>query len=787
MNERIMRLREQSLQAKPKITPERALLLTEFYREQASPTMSPAMKRALAFKHLLERKSVCINEGELIVGERGPAPKATPTYPEITTHSLQDLDLLDGRPKIPFRVDPETRKIYDEEIIPFWRGRTIREMIFGAMDSAWIDAYEAGIFTEFMEQRAPGHTVLDDKIYKKGLDDFKEDIRRTIDGLDFAADPEAFHKREELEAMAMAADALIHFAQRHGEKAQKLAARETEPERKKELERIADICFRVPRHAPRDFWEALQSYWFVHLGVITELNTWDSFNPGRLDLNLYPFYKKGLEDGTLTKERARELLQAFWIKFNNQPAPPKVGVTAEESGTYTDFCLINLGGVKRDGTDAVNELSFLLLDVIEEMRLLQPSSMVQISKKTPARFLRRALDIVKTGFGQPSIFNTDAIVQEMIRQGKSLEDARLGGASGCVEAGIFGKENYNLTGYFNLTKVLEVTLNNGLDPRTGKKIGLETGDPRTFSRYEELLSAFRRQVRHFVEIKIKGNNIIERIYAEYMPTPFLSLLIDDCIARGRDYHDGGARYNTSYIQGVGIGTATDALTAIKSHVYDRKDLPMDTLLDALKADFKGKEILRQRLLNKTPKYGNDDDYADEVMVSIFEIYYDAVNGRPNTRGGTYRINLLPTTVHVYFGKVTGATPDGRKAHEPLSEGVSPVQGADRLGPTAVIKSVSKMDHLRTGGTLLNQKFTPHLLSTEEGIDKLAHLVRAYFRLDGHHVQFNVVTAETLREAQRHPEKHRDLIVRVAGYSDYFVDLGPELQEEIIRRTEHSSF
>jgi pyruvate formate-lyase/glycerol dehydratase family glycyl radical enzyme len=787
MNQRIKNLREQSLQAVPTISPERARLLTEYYKEQTSPTLSAAMKRALAFKYLCEHKTVCINEGELIVGERGPAPKATPTYPEITAHSLQDLDILDSRPKIPFRVDEETRRLYEQEIIPFWRGRTIREKIFGAMDPAWLEAYEAGVFTEFMEQRAPGHTVLDDKIYTKGIEDFKEDIGRTIARLDFGADPDAFHKREELEAMATAADALILYAERHRDKARAMAARESDPQRKAELHRIAEICDRVPRRAPRDFWEALQSYWFYHLGVITELNTWDSFNPGRLDLHLWPFYEKGLAEGTLTEQSARELLQAFWIKFNNQPAPPKVGVTAEESGTYTDFCLINLGGVKKDGGDAVNELSFIILDVIAEMRLLQPSSMVQISKKTPDKFLHRALDIVKTGFGQPSLFNTDAIIQEMVRQGKSLEDARLGGASGCVEAGIFGKENYNLTGYFNLPKVLEITLHNGHDPRTGKKIGLATGDPRAFDGDPSLLAAFREQVRHFIDIKIKGNSVIERIYAEYMPAPFLSLLIDDCIERGRDYHDGGARYNTSYIQGVGVGTTTDSLTALRYNVFDRKSLTMAEILDALKDDFEGKEILRQRLLNKTPKYGNDDDYADAVMTSIFEIYYDAVNGRPNTRGGSYRINLLPTTVHVYFGRVTGATPDGRKAGEPLSEGVSPVQGSDRHGPTAVIKSVSKMDHLRTGGTLLNQKFTPQLLSTEAGVRKLAHLVRTYFKLDGHHVQFNVVSAETLRDAQKHPEKHRDLIVRVAGYSDYFVDLGPELQEEIIRRTEHLSF
>jgi formate C-acetyltransferase len=787
MNERIKKLREKTLKAEPSITAERALLLTDFYKKNASATLSWPMKRALAFRHVLEHKTLFIDEGELIVGERGTGPKSTPTFPELNIHSLLDLDILDSRPKISFKVDRETRKSYEQEIIPFWQGQTIREKIFAEMDAEWKDAYNAGVFTEFMEQRAPGHTVLDDKIYKKGFMDFQADIRKTIGSLDFRTDPEAFQKKEELEAMSVAADALVRYAERHAEKARELAAREKDPQRKAEFERIAEVCSFVPKNAPRNFWEALQYYWFVHLGVITELNTWDSFNPGRLDQHLYPFYKKGLEDGTLTEEKARELLQAFWIKFNNQPAPPKVGVTAEESGTYTDFCLINVGGVKKDGSDAVNDLSFLILDVIEEMRLLQPSSMVQISKKTPDRFLRRALRIVKTGFGQPSIFNTDAIIQEMIRQGKSLEDARLGGASGCVEAGIFGKENYNLTGYFNLPKVLEITLHNGVDPKTGKRIGLETGDPAGFASYEELFAAFRRQVNHFIDIKIKGNSIIERIYAEYMPTPFLSLLIDDCIVRGKDYHNGGARYNTSYIQGVGVGTMTDALTAIKYNVYDQKTLTMPELLDALESDFAGREALRQRLINKTPKYGNDDDYADEVMVSIFELYHDAVNGRPNAKGGTYRINLLPTTVHVYFGKVTGALPDGRKAAEPLSEGVSPVQGSDRHGPTAVIKSVAKMDHLRTGGTLLNQKFTPQLLSTEEGMGKLAHLVRSYFKLDGHHIQFNVVTAETLRKAQKDPGKYRDLIVRVAGYSDYFVDLGPELQEEIIRRTEHASF
>ena len=787
MNERVRKLREQSIKTKPYITAERAVLVTRFYESDVASQLPEPVRRALAFEHVLENKKIYVGEEELIVGERGPAPKAVSTYPEICCHSLEDLEILSTRKKTPYAVSEETKRTYKEKIIPFWKGRSIRETIFSEMSQEWKTAYQAGVFTEFLEQRAPGHTALDNKIYGKGLVDFKKDIAKCMQSLDFLNDPRAHEKMEELRAMDIVADALICYGARYAEKARELQKKEKNHVRRKELKKITDVCTRVPAHAPRDFWEALQHYWFVHLGVITELNPWDAFNPGRLDQHLCSFYTKGLDDGTLTKESAKELLQLLWIKFNNQPAPPKVGVTAEESNTYNDFALINTGGVKADGSDGVNELSYLILDVIEEMRIPQPSSMVQISKKTPDSFLKRALRIIRTGFGQPSVFNTDVIIQELLRQGKRIEDARNGGASGCVETGAFGKECYILTGYFNLVKVLETTLNNGLDPRTGQKIGLETGDPTKFVSFDEVFDAFKRQLGYFVDLKIKGNNIIERLYAEHLPVPFLSLLIDDCISKRKDYNDGGARYNTSYIQGVGLGTVTDSLAAISYQVFDKKQVTMRELLKALKADFNGYETLRQILLNKTPKYGNDDDYADEVMKTVFEAYYQAIDGRPSTKGGNYGINLLPTTVHIYFGRITGATADGRKALEPLSEGVSPVQGADRKGPTAVIKSVSKIDHARTGGTLLNQKFAPELLADEEGLDKLAHLIRTYFKLDGHHIQFNVVNAETLREAQKSPEKYGDLLVRVAGYSDYFVNLSVELQNEIIKRTEHKSF
>ena len=787
MRERIRKLRERTLQAKPRVSAERALLLTEFEKTEGARQASTPVRRALAFKYILENKKLCIGEGELIVGERGPEPAATPTYPEVCIHSLEDLEILDSREKIPYAVDEETRAAYRDTILPFWEGRSQRDRLFREMSPEWIAAYEAGIFTEFQEQRAPGHTVIGSKIFRVGFLDLKEEIRRSLEQLDFYKDPQAQDKREELQAMEIAADALMAFAARHAAKLDELAAGESAPERKRELETMAAMCRKVPARAPQTFWEALQHYWFVHVGVVTELNPWDSFNPGRLDQHLYPFYKRELDAGSLTQEDARELLQAFWVKFHNHPAPPKVGVTAKESGTYTDFALINVGGVKPDGGDAVNDLSYLILDVVEEMRLVQPSSMVQLSKKNPDRFIKRAMHIIKTGFGQPSVFNTDAIIQELVRQGKSLEDARCGGASGCVESGAFGKEAYILTGYFNLPKVLDVTLHNGFDPRTGKQIGLRTGDPRRFKTFDEFFAAFEKQVNHFVDIKVRGNNIIDRLFAKYVPAPFLSLLIEDCIAKGMDYHAGGARYNTSYIQGVGLGSITDAMASVHYHVYDQKDVSMDELLKALEADFKGHEDLRLRFQEETPKYGNDDDRADDIMRRIFDAYYRAVDGRPNARGGAHRINMLPTTVHVYFGSVTGALPDGRLAYETLSEGISPVQGADRLGPTAVLKSAAKMDHLRTGGTLLNQKFSPQILADDTGIAKMVQLVRSYFRMDGHHIQFNVVSADTLLDAQLHPEKHRDLIVRVAGYSDYFVNLGRELQDEIIRRNEHKEF
>lgn len=785
INARIAKLREESVRAEVRISSERARLITEFYKSGAADGLPTPIQRALAFKYLMEHVSLSVEEGQLIVGLRGTGPKMVPTYPEICVHSLEDLEILDCRESMPYRVDKETKKLYAEEVIPFWRGKAVRDLIFRNLPREWIEAYEAGVWTEFMEQRAPGHTAGGERIFKMGILDVKKEIAEAMQSLD-PSDPEYYEKLNELRAMDIAADALLIYARRYAEKLEKMAAEEKDPARKEELQKMAEICRWVPAHPPRTFWEALQHYWFIHVGVVYETNPWDSFSPGRIDQHLYPFFMRDLAEGRLTRERAKELLQAFWLKFNNQPAVPKVGVTAEESFTYNDFSKLNLGGLTADGSDAVNELSYLILEVLDEMRTLQPNTAVLISNKTPDRFLHKALEVVAPGFGEPPLFNFDGVIVKMLRQGKTLEDARTAGVSGCVETGAFGKECYILTGYLNLPKILEITLHNGVDPRTGKKIVIETGDPRAFQSYEELWNAFLRQLTYFITVKMKGNDIIEALYAHHLPVPFLSLWIEDCVKNAKDYNAGGARYNTQYLQIVGLGTLTNALSALKYHVFERKTFTMEEVLRALDADFAGPhEITRQILLNKSPRYGEDDDYADSIAKAVVDEVVRIVEGFPPTpiRRASRRVYFLPTTVHVYFGKVTGATPDGRKAGTPVSEGVSPVQGTDRKGIAAVFRSVAKCDWDKTGGALLNQKLSPDLLANEEGIRKLAQLIRVFFNLGGHHVQFNVVSAELLREAQRRPQDFQDLMVRVAGYSDYFVNLPRGLQEEIIARTE----
>jgi formate C-acetyltransferase len=786
MNERIQRLRKLSVETEPSLSIERALHETAFYKENYGKHSIP-MLRALNFLDHCHKKALYIGDGELIVAERGPRPKAVPTFPELTCHSVEDFHVLNTRDQQRYTISDEDVETYAREVIPYWQGKTIRERIFSHVPDEWRAAYEAGLFTEFMEQRAPGHTALDGQIYGKGMLDYKRQIAAEIEALDYLNDPEATDKAEELKAMDVSCDAVIVFAERHAVLAEELAATEGDPKRVAELQKIAEVCRWVPANAPRSFHEAIQMYWFVHLGTITELNGWDAMNPGHFDQHLAPFYEAEIAAGTLTREQAKELLCCFWIKVNNHPAPPKVGITARESGTYNDFTNINIGGITSEGKDGVSEVSYIMLEVVEELHILQPGNSVHVSSKTPDRFLEAACKVIRQGHGYPSIFNPDIYVEELLRQGKSLKDAREGGCSGCIEVGAFGKEAYVLTGYLNVPKILEVTLNNGVDPVTGRRAGIETGDPRDFSSYEDLYGAFVKQLNFIVDAKVRVSNYIDRMFAKYAPAPFLSVVIEDCISKGKDYYDAGPRYNTNYIQCTGLGTTTDSLSVLKKHVFEAKTFSMERLLDAVGKNFEGEEFVRQTVLNKTPFFGNDDDYADDIALQVYADLFASIDGKPNVKGEAFHLNMLSTTCHIYFGKVMGATPNGRLAGKSISDGTSPSHGADTHGPSAVVRSLTKLDHTLSGGTLLNQRFLPSLLRRDEDVVRLGQLVRSYFTLGGHHIQFNIVDTATLKAAQEAPEDYKDLLVRMAGYSDYFNDMNADLQQEVVERTENESF
>ncbi|HOD56109.1 MAG TPA: glycyl radical protein [Bacteroidales bacterium] len=802
ISQRIARLRQASYQTPPSLSVERAQIVTRFYRENQDRYPTPVL-RALCFRELCLKQSIYIGDEELIVGERGPRPRAVSTYPELTCHTIEDLKTLNARELQHYTVTGEDIRIYKEEIIPFWEGRTQRDKLFSILPRDWKLLYESGLFTEFAEQRAYGHTALDGKIYHTGMLAFRERIAEALAaagpeadtpageaGADAAAGTPAHSRKDMLQAMDIACQAIVVFAERHAALAEEMAVAcrsEGNNGRAAELEEIARICRRVPALAPQTYHEAIQAYWFVHLGTIMELNGWDAMNPGHLDQHLEPFYLKETQAGTLSDTFARELMACLFIKVNNHPAPPKVGVTAKESGTYNDFTNINIGGLRPDGTDAVSPVSYIALDTLEELHLLQPGLSVHIASCTPERFVAASTRVIGKGYGYPSVFNPDVYIRELLRQGKTLPDACEGGCSGCVEVGAFGKEAYLLTGYLNVAKVLEITLYNGVDPVLGRQVSLQTGPATGFRDFEELYQAFLEQLRYIIDTKIRVNLLIEKLTATGTPAPFLSVLIDDCIQKGRDYYDGGPRYNTSYIQCTGLGSIADSLASLKKHVFEDKKWTMEQMLRAMSCNFEGEEPMRQFILNKTPFFGNDLDYADDLAVRVYDDLFRLIEGKPNARGGVHHMDMLSTTCHVYFGTITGALPNGRKAGKPLSDGTSPSQGADTKGPTAVAHSLGKLDQSLSGGTLLNQRFAPSMLKTAEERKKLGDLIRCYFELGGHHIQFNVVDTKTLLAAQKEPERYRDLMVRVAGYSDYFNHLAPSLQEDIITRTLNEGF
>ncbi len=778
---RVRRLLDSYYANRPEVSAERAVLVTRSYaRTEGQPIL---MRRAHMMWDLLNGSTVLIRPGELIVGCKTPAILGSPLYPEIASDWVEsELDTIALREEAPFDLSPETKQILRDQVFDYWRGKQVYDRIVQVLPEDVQRAADEGVFFHYYLNRTIGHITVDyERVLKKGFLGLKEEIEQDLAQVNLA-EPGSLGKIHLLRAMSLSCDAAVRFAERYADEAERLAALESDPNRRTELTEMAEICRRVPAYPATTFHQALQSFWFVHLILNLETNGY-AIGPGRFDQYLYPYFQADIDAGRLTREQAWELLACLWIKFNELTVV-KEGGSAKASTTYNDFQNLNLGGQTVDGEDATNALSFLCLEVTGALKLPQPQISALVSEKTPNTFLTQACEVIRLGFGMPSVFNHDEIIQALLLQGKPLDDARRGGINGCVELVVPGKEHMASSGYISLPKCLELALNDGVNPSTGTQLGPRTGPACEFTSFEQVMEAFRQQLAHAIQLKVTYDNLARQVYAQFCPVPFTSLLIEGCREKGRDYHDGGAHYNSPMICGVGTGTMADSLAAIKHAVYEEKSISLDELRAALAANFEGKERLRQKLWNRAPKWGNADDRVDTLAHDVVAMFCDELGNHRNAEGTCYAANMIPTTTHIWFGALAGATPDGRLAGAPFSEGISPVQGMDRNGPTAVVRSMARLDHARCSGTLLNMKFHPSALKGEESIDKFGHLIRTYFKLGGHHMQFNVLSAETLRAAQQHPDDYRTLIVRVAGYSDYFVRLSRDLQDEIIARTEH---
>ena len=778
---RIKSLHNDFRAARPEVFAERAVLATHAYaRTEGQPIL---LRRAEVMEEILGGVAVEIRDGELIVGCKTPAILGSPLYPEVACDWVEkELDSIAFRPEAPFQVSEETKTALRAEVFDYWRGKQVYNRIMESLPEEVVRATQEGVLFHYFLNRTIGHITVDyERVLKKGFLGLKTEVEAEFEKINYE-DPGCLKKLNLLRAMSRCCDAAIHFAERYAQEADRLSKKEKDLQRKAELKQIAKICRRVPTQPARTFHEALQSFYFVHLILNLETNSY-AIGPGRFDQYLFPYYQADCEAGRLTREQAWELLACLWIKLNELTVV-KEGGTAKASNCYNDFQNLNLAGQTADGHDAVNDLSYLCLDVTGSLRLPQPQISVLVSEKTPAQFLAEACRVVSLGFGMPAMFNEDEKTQALLHKGKTLEDARRGGINGCVELVVQGKDMMASSGYFNMPKCLELALNNGVNPLTGSQLGPRTGELGELNSFEKLLDAFHEQMAHGLQLKMIYDGVARQAYAEFCPVPFTSLLIDDCLKKGRDYHDGGSHYSLPMVCGVGTGTMADSLAAIKKLVYEAKKISLEDLAEALRANFVGHERIRQMVRNRAPKWGNGDDCVDTLARDVVKMFADELEKHHNERGVPYAANMIPTTTHIWFGDLTGATPDGRQSRKPESEGISPVQGMDRNGPTAVIRSMARLDHARCCGTLLNMKFHPSALTGEEGLQKFAQLIRTYFKLGGHHVQFNVLSAETLRAAQLHPEEYQDLIVRVAGYSDYFVRLSRDLQDEIISRTEH---
>ena len=777
------RLKNRVINVKSHICIERARLVTESYKEtEGQPAV---LRRAKALQKILENMSVYILDDELIVGHQSSMQRSAPLFPDYAVDWVNDeIETFATRGQDKFIASPEVIKEFRETIVPYWHGRTINDRIKSMLrEEVVLQRFVGNVFSLGLhEDGGFGHVLLNyDKVLLMGISGMRQEVLDYMNALK-PYDPDSISKKLFYEACLITCDAIIAFARRYSAKASEMAAAETNPLRKAELEKIATICAKVPEQPAGNFYEALQSFWFIQL--IPQINdNGVSITPGRFDEYMYPYYANDLQAGILDKAGAQELLEAFWVKFT-EPTKVYRAVDAEIHAGFPMGQNLVIGGIGEDGMDVTNDLSYRCIEAHSHMLLMQPNFSVRLYNRTPNDFLMRIIEAIRLGNGMPQIMNDETFIPALTNIGVHLNDAREYAPVGCVEntpRNTWGRPN---GGYYNLTKVVELALSNGVCRISGKQVGPKTGDPRDFKSIDDLKKAYETQMKYSTELLVELNNIIDMVQAELAPVPIISLFVDDCVAKGVDVTAGGARYNWTSPLSIGIANSGDSFYSIEKAVFEDKVFTMKEVIDALDNNFEGHDDMRLYLKNKIEKFGNDNPEIDKWVRYTTNVNFDSYIGHTTFRGGPFVGSMVPVASYVAFGYVTGATPDGRKAGEPLADGISPSNGADLKGPTAVLKSVAMIDHLRCpNGVIFNQKFSPGPLKSADGMRKFASLVRSYIMLGGGHIQFNIIDAAVLKKAQKKPEENKGLVVRVAGYSAFFNELCKDVQDTIIERTE----
>ncbi len=790
--QRVQRLRDRLLHTTPSLCADRGLLITEAYdRFQADV---PVLRRARALAHILANMRIYIDEGELIVGNQASAPRAAPLFPEYLVDFLEDeIDEFPNRRADVFEVDPQVKEHILKTIVPAWRGKTLNDRANAMMTSQVLGAQQVGAISGRGNiTSGDGHIIVDiDKVLKVGLEGIRDEAQAQLDNLS-PYEAGSFKKRQFLLGAVITLQAAIDFAARFADEAERQAnLPATSTKRRQELENIAAVCRRVPAKPARTFQEAVQSAYFVHLVTQIESNG-HSFSLGRFDQLTYPFYQADLTAGRITREQAQELLELLWLKLFSIIKVRPWDHTRYGIG-YPTYQNVTIAGQSESGQDATNDVSYMVLETIRNVRLTQPNVSARIHNGTPERFLLECARTIRLGFGMPAMKNDEIIIPAMLEKGVEPADAYNYAIVGCIEAAIPGKWGYRVTGmsFLNVLKVLEMALNGGRDPNTGLQLLPSEKTLISFSDFEDLYQAFYQQYMFYIRASFHLDAIADTCLEELVPDAFCSALVGDCLQRGLTIKEGGAKYDVVSGLQSGVSNVANALMALKQLVFEDRILSAAQVVDALAGSFEGTdgEVIRQRLLH-APKYGNDIDEVDTLAARVMYDYQQEMVKYHNTRfgrgpiGGGYAGSTSNISANVPLGSKIGATPDGRRAGEPIAEGVSAVHGTDVAGPTAILQSVRKLPTIKMLAQLLNIRLSPHTLADEAGLQKLVTLMKGFRNLKVWHVQFNTVDTDTLLDAQRYPEQYRDLVVRVAGYSALFVTLDKATQDDIIHRTVH---